>query len=138
MLQNERFPFRLKLKFSLEKGERKVHFKKKKISQVDRDENFPWFYFCSAFSPSVDFDNTLTTKGTSEQHARKIALILKLQQHRPSLAEFPNASQKMSARLILLPLHEQKNLTCTISDFNYILQKYNLDHLPPPANTDVL
>lgn len=33
-----------------------------------------------------------------------------------SLADFPNASQKMTARLILLPLHEQE-ITCTISDF---------------------
>jgi len=70
------------LNLSLEKGRRKVHFKKKNISQVDADRNFPWFCFCLAFSPSVDFDNTVTTKGTSEQHAKKIPLAQELQQHR--------------------------------------------------------
>lgn len=45
-------------------------------------EILPGGYFCSAFSPSIDFDNTPTSKGTSEQHARKIALALELQQHR--------------------------------------------------------
>lgn len=79
---HERFSFRLKFNFSLEKGERKVHFEKKNMSQVDADRIFPWFNFCSVFSPRVDFDNILNRNGTPEQHVRKIAFALELQQHR--------------------------------------------------------